>query len=55
MEQPPQLSPMPKKSCMITLMFGITDDSEALAVKKVIDDAMKDVQEKRYKFEIIET
>ncbi len=55
MDGQPPLSPMPKKSCMITLMFPVTDDSEALAVKKVIDETIKDIKEKRYKFEIIET
>lgn len=55
MDEKPTPTPMPKKSCIITLMFGITDDSEALTVKQVLDEAMKDVKEKRYKFEIVET
>lgn len=54
MEQPPQLTPMPKKSCMVNLMFPVTDDTEALAVKQVIDDAVKDMKEKRFTFQIIE-
>lgn len=54
MEEQPQSTPMPKKSCMITLMFPVTDDSEALAVKKVLDEAMKDVKDKRYTFQINE-
>lgn len=55
MEQPPQQTPMPKKSCMVTLMFGIEDDKQALDVKHIIDDAVKDMKEKRYTFQIIET
>lgn len=51
----PQLAPMPKKSCMITIMFGIEDDTEALKLKSVIDDAIKDVKEKRYTFQIQES
>lgn len=54
MEQPEQKTPMPKKSCMINLMFPVTEDSEALAVKHVLDEQLKDVQEKRYTFQIIE-
>lgn len=47
--------PMPKKSCMVTLMFGIESDDEALTVKKVIDEAVKDIEKKRFTFQIIET
>ncbi len=50
----PVKKPMPKKSCMITLMFGIESDTEALEVKKVIDDAIKDIKDKRYNFGINE-
>ena len=46
--------PMPKRSCMITLMFGIDNDAEALAIKKVIDEAVKDIKEKRYTFQLNE-
>ena len=46
---------MPKKSCMITLMFPVTGDTEALAVKQVLDDAIKDITDKRYTFQINET
>jgi len=45
---------MPTKSCMITLAFGIESDEDALAVKKVIDEAVKDIEKKRYSFGIIE-
>jgi len=54
MEEPITKTPMPKKSCMINLMFPVTDDSEALAVKQVIDEAIKGKEEKRYTFQIIE-
>lgn len=47
--------PMPKKSCMITLMFGIDTDEQALVVKQVVDDAIKDIEKKRYTFQINET
>ena len=47
--------PMPKKACMITLMFPVKDDAEGLAVKQVLDDAIKDITEKRYTFQITET
>ena len=45
---------MPKRSCMITLMFGIDNDAQALAVKKVIDEAISDIKEKRYTFQLNE-
>lgn len=54
MEQPPQVTPMPKKSCIVNLMFPIKEDTEALAVKAILDDALKDLKEKRYTFQIIE-
>ena len=50
-----QKEPMPKKSCMVTLMFGIENDAEGLKVKAVIDNAVKDVEKKRYTFQINET
>jgi hypothetical protein len=46
---------MPKKACMITLMFPVKDDEEGMAIKKVLDDAIKDIPEKRYTFQITET
>jgi len=54
MENPPQ-QPMPKKACMITLMYGIANDKEALDIKAVIDNAIKDIKEKRFTFQIIES
>ena len=47
--------PMPKKSCMVTIMFPIDDDKEAMAAKEYFDNAVKDMKEKRYTFQIIET
>lgn len=47
-------TPMPKKSCMITVMFAIETDQEALAVKQKIDDALKHIKDKRYNFGINE-
>jgi len=52
-EQPKE--PMPKKSCMVTLMFGIETDAEALDVKAVIDEKVKDIEKKRYTFQINES
>ena len=53
METPPKQE-MPKRSCMINLMFAIENDAEALAVKSAIDEAVKDMKEKRYTFQITE-
>ena len=39
---------------MITLMFGIEADTEALELKAVIDEAVKGIKEKRYSFSINE-
>lgn len=50
-----QKESMPKKSCMVTLMFGIETDAEALALKKVIDEQVKNIEKKRYTFQINET
>lgn len=55
MDEKSQITPMPKKACMITLMFPVSDDTEALAVKQVLDDAVKDMKEKRFTFQITET
>lgn len=40
---------------MITLMFSIETDEEALTVKHVVDEAVKDIEKKRFTFQIIET
>jgi len=50
-----QQEPMPKKACMITLMFPITDDKQALDIKQQIDNAVKGIEKKRFTFQIIET
>lgn len=55
MDEHPQNTPMPKKSCVLTLMFPVTDDAEALAIKKILDEAVKDMKDKRYTFQITET
>ena len=55
MDEKSQSTPMPKKACVITLMFPVEDDTDALAVKQVLDDAIKDVKDKRYTFQITET
>ena len=47
--------PIPKKSCMITLMFGIEDDQQALTVKEKLNEIVKDIEPKRYTFQINET
>lgn len=54
MDTPPQGQTMPKKSCMFTIMFGIENDCAALAVKEKIDEAVKDIDPKRYTFQINE-
>ena len=54
MEQPQEQTPMPKKSCMITLMYAIKDDTEALELKAIIDEYMAKIPEKRYTFQIVE-
>ena len=53
MESEP-IKPMPKRSCLITLMFAIESDAEALHVKKIIDEAVKNIKEKRYTFQLNE-
>jgi len=50
-----QLPPMPKKSCLINLMFAIEDDKDALIIKEQIDTAIAHIKEKRYTFQIVET
>lgn len=44
--------PVPKKYCMISLMFPVTDDKVAMNIKAVLDEYVKDFPEKRYRFEI---
>ena len=40
---------------MITLMFPVKDDAEGLVIKQVLDDAIKEIPDKRYTFQITET
>lgn len=54
METPP-VTPMPKKSCIITLMFAVDTDEEALHVKKILNEVVKNIKDKRYSFQINET
>lgn len=51
MENPPTKE-MPKRSCMINLMFAIDSDAEALRVKESIDKAVEHIKEKRYTFQL---
>jgi len=55
MEFPQPTEPMPKKSCMVTLMFAIENDEQAMKVKQQIDSALTNIEKKRYTFQIIET
>jgi len=48
-------TPMPPKTCLITLMFGIDDDAVAFAIKTKIDELISNVKDKRYTFQINET
>ena len=47
--------PMPKKSCMVTIMFPIDSNEEAMAAKEYFDNAVREMKEKRYTFQIVET
>ena len=47
--------PMPKKSCIVTIMFPIDSNEEAMAAKEYFDNAVKNMKEKRYTFQIVET
>lgn len=51
----PQNNPMPKKACMITLMFPVTDDKAAIDIKQQLDVIIKDIKDKRFTFQIVET
>jgi len=56
-EQEHPNSPVPpliKKGCQISLMFPVKNDEEAMAIKKLIDKAVPDVEHKRYTFQITE-
>ena len=52
----PQLPPkcQPKKGVSIQIMFPCESDDVAIAIKKQIDLVVKDIEEKRYTFNISE-
>ena len=50
---PPQPE-QPRKMCLISLMFPVEDDTVAMGIKAKIDEALPDVTDKRYTFQIIE-
>ena len=54
MESQP-IKPIPKRSCIITIMFAIETDADALHVKEIIDKAVENIEEKRYTFQINES
>lgn len=54
MDKPPE-SPMPKKACVISLMFECVEDKQAFELKAQIDAMVKDIQQKRFTFQIVET
>lgn len=58
-DHPTQDTPKPpapmKKACMISLMFEVENDDEAFDVKRKLDDALPNIDKKRYTFQIVET
>jgi len=44
----------PKKGVSIQIMFPCECDDDAIAIKKRIDDVVKEIKEKRYTFNITE-
>jgi hypothetical protein len=46
---------MPKKACMITIMFPPVTDEAAVVIKHAIDEILADLKEKRVTFQIVET
>jgi hypothetical protein len=44
----------PKRSCIFTVVFPIENDATALEIKNKFDDAIKDIPDKRYNFQITE-
>ncbi|GAI82904.1 unnamed protein product [marine sediment metagenome] len=47
--------PIPQKSVMVTVMFGIKDNQEAMVFKDKLDALVKEIEPKRYTFQINET
>jgi len=55
MQEPPQIQPLPKKLVMVQIMFPCEDDKTAMDFKQKLNEVVKDIKDKRYKFEIHET
>jgi len=51
----PQQPPMPKKVCMMTIMFPIIENETAYTIKTTLDEVIKDIPDKRFTFQIIES
>lgn len=43
-----------KSVCRIEIMFPVKSDDEAIAVKKIISEALKEIEQVRFQFMIIE-
>jgi hypothetical protein len=54
MDKPPEIT-MPKKACVINLMFECPEDAQAFAIKESIGNLIKDIPQKRFTFQIVET
>lgn len=54
METPQEIQ-KPKRACNISVIFPCEDDTKAMELKKIIDEAVKDIENKRYTFQILET
>lgn len=50
----PTKTELPEKACVITIMFPINTDDEAINIKKQISDILKDTKDKRITFQIAE-
>jgi len=51
----PNTPPTPKKACIINLMFSINSNEDAMLIKEKVDELAKNIKEKRYTFQIVET
>lgn len=40
--------------CHIDILFPVTSDEQAIEIKNVISDALKDIEHKRFRFSISE-
>lgn len=52
MEEGKQITP--PQACHIDILFPVTSDEQALEIKQVISEALKDVKQKRVRFSITE-